>query len=104
MIAVLKDAACLSQAARKWLPPGKNGNATHPSVLTRWSDRGINANGVRVFLKTWRVGGQRMTSQAAIEEFLAALNAGTPTAQQQGIDDAAMRSNEANTALEKLNC
>ena len=105
MIADITQAACLSHAARQWLPPARSGNPVHPSVLTRWSDRGIiAADGTRVYLHTWRVGGQRMTTQAAIEGFLAALNAGTHTSDD--LDGAAMerRSHEACTALERLGC
>jgi hypothetical protein len=105
MIAELKDAACLTHAARRWLPPSRTGKPAHTSVLTRWADRGIRArNGERVYLKTWRVGGQRMTTQAAIEEFLLALNAGTLAAQEHADADFARRAKEAGAALEKLGC
>lgn len=76
VFAEIKNALCLSHAAREWLPPARTGRPAHPSVLSRWSDRGILVNGQRVFLRTWRCGGQRITTQAAIEEFLTALNTG----------------------------
>ena len=105
MIAELQGASCLAHAARNWLPKSRTGNDTHPSVLTRWSDRGvIAANGERVYLQTWRVGGQRMTTQIAIETFLAALNAGAPSGQQASEADAARKSSAAGNALEKLGC
>lgn len=75
MLAELQNAVSLSDAARRWLPPSKRGTPVHQSVLARWADRGIiGPDGVRVYLETWRVGGQRKTSQAAIESFLTALN------------------------------
>lgn len=101
MIAELKDAACLSHAARRWLPPSRTGKPAHTSVLMRWADRGIRGgNGERVYLKTWRVGGQRMTSQAAIEEFLQALNAGAPAAKTDADADLKRRAKEASQALQ----
>ena len=102
MISEIQKAACLSHAARLWLPPARTGNPLHPSVLARWSDRGILVNGARIFLHTWRVGGQRMTTQAAVEEFIAALNAGSPTAEADNENDMASRANQACMALEKL--
>jgi hypothetical protein len=105
IMSTLRDAACLSHAARRWLPPARTGNPTHPSVLSRWSDRGVRAaNGERVYLHTWRVGGQRMTTQAAVEEFLAALNDGTPTSQSEDDESLTQRGREASVALEKLGC
>ena len=104
MIADITKAACLSHAARQWLPPARSGNPVHPSVLTRWSDRGIIVNGRRVFLHTWRVGGQRMTTQSAIEEFLAELNADSQTSDDLEGEEFSRRSHEACVALEKLGC
>lgn len=78
-----KNALCLSHAAREWLPPARSGRPAHPSVLARWSDRGILVNGERVYLRTWRCGGQRITTKPAVEEFLTALNAGRPLATTQ---------------------
>ncbi len=104
MLAELQKAACLSHAARLWLPRSRTGNATHPSVLTRWSDKGINVNGRRVYLHTWRVGGTRMTTRAAVEQFLAALNADSPATREDCEDDMSRRAGEACLALEKLGC
>ena len=105
MIPNLRKAACLSHAARQWLPMARTGKPAHPSVLSRWSDRGVlAANGQRVYLETWRVGGQRMTTQAAIEAFLSALNADSETARQDAESNATRRSIEAGAALEKLGC
>ncbi len=42
------------------------GNRPHPSTCWRWSTRGIG--GVR--LKTWVVGGRRMTTTEAVETFI----------------------------------
>ncbi|WP_373651617.1 DUF1580 domain-containing protein [Schlesneria sp. DSM 10557] len=105
MIANIQQAATLSHAARNWLPPARTGNPVHPSVLTRWSDRGIVArSGERIFLHTWRVGGQRMVTQAAIEEFLEALNAGSPASDDLDDDSVSRRAHEASSALERLGC
>jgi hypothetical protein len=105
MITELKDAACLSHAARRWLPPSKTGKPVHTSVLMRWADRGIvGPGGERIYLSTWRCGGQRMTSQAAIEEFLLALNAGSPAAKSDADADLARRAAAASKALQDLGC
>lgn len=105
MIAELQQAACLSHAARQWLPMARTGKPVHPSVLSRWSDRGVlAANGQRVYLETWRFGGQRVTTRTAVETFLSALNPGSATARQQNDAEASRRSEEAGAALEKLGC
>lgn len=105
MIAELHEAQCLSHAARLWLPKARSGKPVHPSVLSRWSDRGVLArNGERVYLETWRVGGQRQTTQAAIETFLTALNSTTATVAQESEAASSRRSRESGTALEKLGC
>lgn len=105
MIAELQDAACLSHAARMWLPKSRSGKPVHPSVLSRWSDRGVIAkNGQRVYLETWRVGGQRHTSQAAVEAFLVALNADSSTTVKESEAASSRRSIESGAALEKLGC
>ncbi len=100
----LRNAVCLSQAARMWFPKSRTGNWTHPSVLSRWSDRGVlDPNGNRVYLKTWRAGGQRVLTQASAEAFLAALNPGKSVSDVNN-DDTARRGREAGEALEKLGC
>ncbi|MDB5344294.1 MAG: hypothetical protein JWP89_2671 [Schlesneria sp.] len=103
LIPALQDAACLSHAARLWLPKARSGKPVHPSVLSRWSDRGVLApNGERVYLQTWRVGGQRQTTQAAVEVFLGALN--TEAVARESSNAASRRSQESAAALEKLGC
>lgn len=104
MIAELKNAACLSHAARRWLPPSRTGRPVHPSVLSRWADKGIVVGGKRIHLKVFRVGGQRMTTESAIAEFLAALNAGNPASEADHDADATRRVKEASRALEALGC
>lgn len=105
MIAEVQNAACLSHAARQWLPMARTGKPVHPSVLSRWSDRGVlAANGQRVYLETWRVGGQRMTTQAAVEAFLSALNSDSESSRRTAASDATRRGLEAGAALEKLGC
>lgn len=100
MIVELKDAACLTHAARRWLPPSRTGKPVHSSVLHRWAEKGIR--GIR--LQTWRVGGQRMTTQAALEEFLQKLNADSPAAEREIDTEVARRAKEAGAALERLGC
>lgn len=102
VVETIKNAKCLAHAARDWLPTGRNGNAMHPSVLTRWGDRGILVNGKRVFLETWRVGGQRVTTQAAVETFLSLLNENTPSEERRVADDSARRAKQAGKALEAI--
>jgi len=102
MIDLLKQALNFSHAAREWLPHSRSGRPVHPSVLGRWADRGIVVNGQRVYLDTWRVGGQRMTTQDAVEKFLAALNSGSQTSNQEDKTASDRRSREAGQALERL--
>ena len=67
----------LSQAAK--LPSLKR-NGRHPDITTiwRWASRGVRGG---IKLKSWIIGGSRVTTSAAIEEFLAELNGGAePTA------------------------
>ena len=42
-----------------------------PSTIHRWASRGLS-NGCR--LKSWRIAGRRVTTEAALAEFLAAGN------------------------------
>lgn len=86
----LKDALTLSQAADFFSP------VPHISCIQRWATRGTRG----VKLQTWLSGGRRVTTTAAIEQFLLELNrandaAGCP-------DDIARRSIDAGRALEAI--
>lgn len=62
-------AMTLSQAAKSVNPP------VPMTTLARWADVGARgANGKRVVLETHRRGGRVLTSLAAIDRFIAALN------------------------------
>ena len=87
----LKDALTLAQAAHLFAP------VPHIATLHRWATKG--ARGTR--LKSWLRGGVRVTTPAAVEQFLRDLNAG---AEHPGDSptDAARRSREAGRALEAI--
>lgn len=61
----LKDSISLAKATRLFASP------PHIATLHRWTTQGVR--GVR--LQTWIVGGKRVTTPAAVERFLTALNA-----------------------------
>ncbi len=66
----LRDALTLAQAAHLLSP------VPHVATLHRWATRGTR--GVR--LATWLRGGVRVTTPAAVEEFLRGLSASVMTA------------------------
>ena len=87
----LKNAIALADAA-KIIP-------TRPPIglIHRWSSRGVR--GIR--LRTWLVGGKRVTTPAAVEAFLQALNSEVPTASTDHCDE--IRSaKQAGAALDAL--
>lgn len=56
--------------------PGK----PSPSTVYRWCVRGVDrGDGRRVKLRSWRVGRKRFTTEAAITEFVEALNSSDTT-------------------------
>jgi Protein of unknown function (DUF1580) len=59
----------LAQAARR-LPRLRAGRPVHPATLWRWSTKGVRG----VKLETAMVGGVRVTSEAALSRFIAALS------------------------------
>jgi hypothetical protein len=70
------DQITFSQAARR-LPRMRRGRPVSPSTLWRWHRHGLKAwDGAVVRLRAWRVGGQTLTSEAALREFFARLSAG----------------------------
>lgn len=65
----------LAEAA-KLLPSCRRGRPIHPSTLARWATRGARGKGgQRVLLTVWKIGGALVTSQASIDQFIAALSA-----------------------------
>ena len=64
----------LTQAAR--MIPGRSGDKPlHRSTLHRWMTKGAKtADGRVVRLESVRVGGQRMTTQEALQRFLGAMS------------------------------
>ncbi|MDZ4684032.1 MAG: DUF1580 domain-containing protein [Planctomycetaceae bacterium] len=86
----LKDAIPLTKAAD--FVPGR----PHSATIWRWATKGVRG----VKLASWVSGGKRVTTLAAIEEFLRRLNAGAESPDSP--DDAVRRSREASRALEKL--
>lgn len=87
----LKSAMPLNQAADLF------SHRPHIATMHRWCLRGCR--GIR--LRSWMQGGVRVTTPAAVEEFLLALNRDDPA---EDADDTARRSREAGAALEKLGC
>ena len=85
----------------------------HPSVqsIWRWILLGIlAADGKRVKLASVKVGGRRLVSRSAIDEFIAAINkerGGLSDAQAAGSatkDESAIRAKQAGHALDGLGC
>lgn len=89
----LRDAVTLAKAAHLFSP------VPHVATLWRWATRGTR--GVR--LASWTVGGRRVTTPQAVEDFLRALNADADR-EAETADDAQRRSREAGKALEALGC
>ena len=85
----LKDAITLAQAAHFFSP------VPHVSGVQRWANRGTR--GVR--LETWLSGGRRVTTPAAIERFLLALNRDAGSVSD---DDSTRRGCQAGKALEAI--
>lgn len=105
MLATLSDAMPLTQALRRFFPPGRTGNPVHLSTGLRWVHKGVvGPGGERVRLEAVRVGGQTYVTPAAAERFVAALNAGSSAAKTETDADMARRAKEASRALEALGC
>lgn len=86
----LKDALTLSRAADFFSP------VPHVSCVQRWATRGTRG----VKLQTWLSGGRRVTTPAAIEQFLMELNRAAEAAFSP--DDSNRRSDDAGRALEAI--
>ncbi|MEX1231929.1 MAG: DUF1580 domain-containing protein [Planctomycetaceae bacterium] len=87
-----KDALPLSQVSP--FIPGR----PHKATIWGWATLGVR--GVR--LATVIIGGRRMVTMEALEEFLVRLNADSPPVESQS--DVARRAKEASAALERLGC
>ncbi len=94
----LQGALTLPQAAKLVPNPRRPGKVVDWHTLERWATRGVRG----VILKSWILGGCRVATPTAIEDFLRALNAGGSVE----ADDrrALRRSREAGKALEALGC
>jgi hypothetical protein len=88
----LKDAMTLPQAAHLFCP------VPHVATLHRWSTRGTRG----VKLQTWLSGGKRVTTPAAVEQFLRDLNAAAEADPRDLEADARRRADAAGRALEAL--
>jgi hypothetical protein len=91
LTSTLKDALTLPQAAHYFSP------VPHVSCVQRWCTTGTRG----VKLQSWLSGGRRVTTPAAIEAFLRALNADSDTP-AEAADDVLRRSREAGKALEAI--
>ncbi len=87
----LKDAITLSDAAKE-IPLRPSAQQVH-----RWSTTGVRG----VQLATWLCGGKRVTTRAAIEDFLQALNRETPAASTDRSEET-RRAKQAGAALDAL--
>lgn len=90
----LKDAISLSQAV-DFVP-----RRPHVATVWRWATKGVR--GVR--LATVIIGGRRMVTPAALEDFLQRLNADQPVDDAETDADMARRAAAVSKALEALGC
>lgn len=81
----------------------RNGKRVHASTVMRWAHDGvIGPDGKRIWLATLRVGGRRGVTLAALEEFLAKLNADTAADDPETEVDIARHNRETRQALAAL--
>jgi hypothetical protein len=67
-------------AAARLVPSFRGGKSTAPSTVFRWISEGCRgAGGERIKLEAARIGGRWITSQAALDRFVAALTAAHST-------------------------
>ncbi len=85
---VLKDAISLAEAARR-VPRNP-----HVGTIWRWSTQGCRG----IKLRTWLAGGIRVTTPAAVEEFLQELNSSADASPSE----ARRLAQQAGAALEDL--
>lgn len=89
-----RDAVTLTQAVD--FVPGR----PNISTLWRWATKGVR--GIR--LATVIIGGRRMVTPRALEDFLQRLNADQPADEEETDADLQRRAREAAAALERLGC
>ena len=70
----------------------------HCATVWRWATKGVRG----VKLATIIIGGRRMVTPQALEDFLIALNADNPVSDSPA--DVSRRAKEASEALEALGC
>lgn len=81
----------------------RHGKRVHASTVMRWAHDGvIGPDGERIWLATLRVGGRRGVTLAALEEFLAKLNADTTADDPETEADIARHNRETRAALAAL--
>lgn len=92
----------MSYAQAATFVPRRNGKRVHASTVMRWANDGVRGpNGERVRLATLRVGGRRLVTLAALEQFLATLNADSDDSTESSAE-AAHRHFEVRRALKDL--
>ena len=87
---ILRDAITLSQAAQLFSP------VPHVATVWRWTTKGTRG----VTLASWIRGGQRVTTRAAIEQFLRSLN--TSEDAVPSADESSRRAAAENAALKAI--
>jgi hypothetical protein len=98
LVELAQEGMSYAQAAT-FVPP-RNGRRVHASTVMRWgSDGVIGPDGERIRLATLRVGGRRLITLDALEDFLAKLNADSPADARESETDIARRNRETREAL-----
>lgn len=93
----------MSYAQAATFVPQRNGKRAHASTVMRWAHDGvIGPDGERIRLATLKVGGRRLITLAALEDFLAKLNADSPADDAPSDADVARRNRETRKALEAI--
>lgn len=90
----LEDAITLTKAA-DFVP-----SRPHCATIWRWATKGCRG----IKLQTWLLGGKRVTTPAALEEFLQKLNADSSADEADPGLEGDRRSKAAGKALEALGC
>src|ERR671917_2663589 len=95
-----EPALTLSQAA-KLVPSYRAGRSTHVSRLVRWIVNGVRADDGRIIkLEAMRLGGQWVTSAAALQRFAEAMTPGqVPLAPSQAATSRRKSAENASRAL-----
>ncbi len=88
----IKDAISLKQAAG--LVPGN----PHVATLWRWGNKGVGGHKLATFM----VGGRRMVTLEALEDFLQRLNAGIEPDEAESDSEFSARARQAGKVLESI--